>query len=274
MNSKIEDEFEQKTDRELAVEMDLPEEKIKQKRKESGFLRLEEFTDSESATSSVDIKLKLEEMEKRKLQGFLGEKLTSLMKSRVVKHLDEHLKDSWILRDKLHLVNLDSRFERYWASGRPYQGEIRINGRTIKHQGSSKDELEQHVKERTAAAEENLFKKFREIRNPFIDFSFYAIKTSENKKVEFNVEDYSNNGFDSSEKLRVETPVIDDFKIVMLEVKTTKDEAEQLFSSNQRKARDLARGSPFLDFFSLKVNRDFEELDIPEDFSIKLKKHS
>lgn len=273
MSSKIED-FERKTDRELAVEMDLPEQEIKQKRKESGFLRLEEFTESESATSSVDIDLELEKMEKRKLQGFLGEKLTSLMKSRVVTHLEEQLKDSWILRDKLHLVNLDSRFERYWASGRPYQGEIRINGRTIKHQGSSREELEEHTKERTAAAEEKLFKKFREIRNPFIDFSFYAIKTSENKKVEFNVEDYSGDSFDPSEKLEVEVPVIEDFKIVMLEVKTTKDEAEQLFSSNQRKARDLARGSPFLDFFSLKVNRDFEELDLPEDFSIELKKHS
>jgi hypothetical protein len=192
----------------------------------------------------------------------------------VVLRLEDFVKDSWVLRDKLYLVSSDSSFQRYWASGRPRQGSISIEGRNLKHEGKDREDLKEHVKERCVVASEDIFRKFREVRNPFIDFNFYALRKTGEKKVEFQVRDYSKKSFDKTEKLEVIVPVIEDFKIVMLEVKTTKEDAGKLFSENQRNARDLAKKSPFLDFFSLKVNKEFEEMDIPENFEVKLEKHS
>jgi hypothetical protein len=196
------------------------------------------------------------------------------MRNKVVLRLEDFVKDSWVLRDKLYLVSSDSSFQRYWASGRPRQGSVRMKGRKLKHEGKDREELKEHVKERCVVASENIFKKFREVRNPFIDFNFYAVRKTGEKKIEFQLRDYSKKSFDKTEKIEVTVPVIEDFKIVMLEVKTTKEDAKKLFSENQRNARDLAKKSPFLDFFSLKVNKEFEEMDIPENFEVKLEKHS
>lgn len=274
MSSEVGDMYEEMNDREIAIELDISEDDVKERRKNSGFLRLEEFTESEKLNEEVEISVELDDMEKRKLQGFLGEKLTSLMRNRVVKHLETHLKDDWILRNKLNLVSKESSFQRYWASGRPRQGSIRIEGRSLKHSGSTEEEIKEYVRERCVVAEENIFTKFRDVRNPFIDFNFYAVRRNGSEKVEFMVNDFSENSFENQEKLEIEVPLIDDFKIVMLEVKTTRDDAKNLFSKNQRSARDLAKDSPFLEFFSLKVNREFSELNIPERFSLNIEKHS
>lgn len=274
MESEIGELYENRSDRQIAVELDMPEKEVKAKREDSGFLRLSEFADKDASSKKVDIDVKLKKMEKRKLQGFMGEKLTSLMKNRVINHLKKHLGEKWTLRNKLNVVNKNSSFQRYWASGRPRQGSIRIEGRNLKHHGSKKEELEKYVREKCVVAEEDIFRKFQEVRNPFIDFNFYAVRKSENKIVEFTLKDYSENSFESKERLKVKVPVIEDFKIVMLEVKTTKNDAKNLFSKNQRKARELANKSPHLDFFSLKVDKEFSDLGIPEDFSLNIEKHS
>lgn len=274
MSSDIEDLYQDKSDREIAVELEISEEEVKKRRKDSGFLRLEEFNEDEELAKQMELSVELDEMQKRKLQGFMGEKITSLMKKTVTDRLKNHLKDSWVLRDKLHVVNNESGLQRYWASGRPRQGSIRIEGRNLKHHGSAEEELREYVKERCVVAEEAIFTKFREVRNPFIDFNFYAVRRNGSKKVKFTVRDYNRNSFDSEEQLEIEVPVIEDFKIVMLEVKTTKDDAKNLLSENQRKARDLAKNSPFLEFFSLKVDKEFDELSLPDEFDINLNKHS
>jgi len=274
MVSDLGDLYEDMSDREIAVKLDISEDEVQKRRESSGFLRLSEFQQKEGIETKVDLSVELDEMEKRKLQGFLGEKITSLMRNRVVEHLENHLKQDWGLRNKLHLVNKESSFQRYWASGRPRQGSIRIEGNNLKHHGKTRKELEEYIKERCVVTEKELFTKFRELRNPFIDFNFYAVKTNGKKEVEFRVSDYSENSFESNQKLKVEVPVVDDFKIVMLEVKTTRDDAKNLFSKNQRKARDLAKKSPFLEFFSLRVGKEFSELDLPENFSLSIEKHS
>jgi len=274
MSSDFGSDFDGMSDREIAVELDITEDEARDRRRETGFLNLEEFVDDQGPEDRKQVDLELGEMERRKLQGFMGEKVADLMMNRVLDHIGDHLKDSWVLRDKLHLINADSKFQRYWASGRPRQGEIRIEGRNLKHSGNTEEELEDHVRERCAVADGEIFKKFREVRNPFIDFSFYAVKKDGREEVEFNVEDYSSNRFENSQKLREEIPRIKDFKIVMIEVKTTKDNAENLFSTNQRKAKNMAQKSPFLEFFSLKVDKEFQELGIPEKFDGEIKKHS
>lgn len=274
MGSGIGEIYQDKSDREIAVELDISEKEVRERRKESGFLRLKEFDEAEEASEEIDIAVELDKMEKRKLQGYMGEKITSLMKKRVIKHLKSHLKDSWMLRDKLHVVNKDSKFQRYWASGKPRQGSIRIEGRNLKHHGKSEEDLLKHVKERCVVADEDIFTKFREVRNPFIDFNFYAVRKNETQEAEFTLKDYSKSSLKSEKKLEIEIPIIEDFKIVMLEVKTTKEEAETLLSQNQRKARDLAEESPFLEFFSLKVDSDYSEIGLPDDVDLKIKKHS
>jgi hypothetical protein len=274
MVSEVGEMYEEMNDREIAVELDITEDEVQERRKDSGFLRLEEFLENKKPDDKVEVSVELDGMEKKKLQGFLGEKITSLMRSRVVKHLEKHLKDDWILRNKLNLVSEESTHQRYWASGRPRQGSIRIEGRSIKHNGSTEDVIREYVRERCVLAERDIFTKFRDVRNPFIDFNFYAVRKRGTEKVEFLVNDFSGDSFENGEKIEIEVPVIDDFKIVMLEVKTTKDDAKNLFSTNQRYARDLAKKSPFLEFFSLKINREFSELDIPETFSLDIRKHS
>jgi hypothetical protein len=262
------------SDRELARDLGVSEDDARQERKKRGFLKLDDFQDQKEVKNSLDIDAELDDMEKRKLQGHLGEKLTSLMKSRVTDYLESHTKPEWVLRDKLQLISSASVSKRYWASGKPRQGSIRIDGRSIKHTGESLDEIEKYVKERCVFAEEDMFEKFKEVRNPFIDFNFYAVKKTGKRETEFILEDYSSDSFDAKESMKVSIPVIEDFKVIMLEVKTTKDEAETLFSSNQRKARDLAKNSPYLDFFSLQVDREFSELNIPKEYSVNIQKHS
>jgi hypothetical protein len=268
------EKFEKVSDRELAEDLGVSEEDAREERKKRGFLKLDDFKDQKEVEESLNIDAELDDMEKRKLQGHLGEKLTSLMKSRVTDYLESHTKPEWVLRDKLQIISTASTSRRYWASGRPRQGSIRIDRRTIKHTGESLDEIEKYVKERCIFAKEDLFEKFKEVRNPFIDFNFYAVKKTGARETKLILEDYSKNSFDGEESLKVCVPVIEDFKVIMLEVKTTKDEAETLFSSNQRKARDLAKNSPYLDFFSLQVDREFSELNIPEDYSVNIQKHS
>lgn len=266
--------YSRKTDREIAVELDTTEEEVKKMRRDSGFLRLSEFQSKEDINSSLSMDVELDEMEKRKLQGYMGEKVTALMKNRVVDHLEGHVKDNWVIRDKLHIVNEASSFQRYWASGRPRQGEIRIEGRHLKHSNSTENELREYIQEKCVVAREEIFEKFREVRNPFIDFNFYAVKTVDKKEVAFTARDFTENRFESGQKVKAEIPVIEDFKIVMLEVKTTKEDAKKLFSKNQRKVRDMAKGSPFLEFFSLKVDKEFTELGLPSEMTLNIEKHS
>lgn len=266
--------FEKVSDRELAKDLGVSEEDARQERKKRGFLKLDDFQEQREVEDSLDIDAELDDMEKRKLQGHLGEKLTSLMKSRVTEYLESHTRPEWVLRDKLQLISTASASKRYWASGKPRQGSIRIDGRSIKHTGESLDEIEKYVKERCVFAKEDIFENFKEVRNPFIDFNFYAVKKTGKRETEFMLEDYSKNSFDAKENMKVTIPVIEDFKVIMLEVKTTKDDAETLFSSNQRKARDLAKNSPYLDFFSLQVDKEFSELNIPKEYSVYIQKHS
>ncbi|GEM_PF-2776211 len=262
------------SDRQLAKDLGVSEKDARQERKKRGFLKLDDFQDKKEVEESLNIDAELSDMEKRKLQGHLGEKLTSLMKSRVTDYLKSHTRPEWVLRDKLQLISNVSTSNRYWASGKPRQGSIRIEGRSIKHTGKPLEEIEKYVKERCVFAVEDMFEKFKEVRNPFIDFNFYAVKETGKRETEFVLEDYSSDSFDAKESMKVSIPVIEDFKVIMLEVKTTKDDAGSLFSSNQRKARNLAKNSPYLDFFSLQVDREFSELNIPEEYSVSIQKHS
>jgi len=266
--------YENMSDREIAVKENTAEHEVKKERISSGFLRLNEFEDEEELSKTLNISLELEKMERRKIQGFLGEKITHLMKNRVIDRIQDYLKESWQLRNKLNLVSEENTYHRYWASGKPRQGEIRISGRNIKHSGKTEKELKEYIREKCVVARQDKFKKFREVRNPFIDFNFYAVKINGSQEVKFNIEDFSKNRFESNEELEVELPVVEDFKIVMLEVKTSKKDAKKLFSTNQRKARDLAKESPFLEFFSLKIDEEFDSLRIPENYDGEIKKHS
>lgn len=275
MRDVIESNFEEKNDRELAKELDVSESQVKNIRREEGFLRLDKFKEDDQISSVFSLNWELDEMEKRKLQGFLGEKVTKLLTGKVKNHLKNFTRDNWVLRDKIYLVNSSNTIQRYWANSKPIQGGLRVEGKQIKHDNKSEEKIKEHISEKCVIADNQLFKKFKKLRNPFIDFNFYIVKKTGTENVKYKATNYgklSNNM--GGENISVEVPKIEDFKIIMLEVKTTRKNAESLLTENQRKARDIAKESPYLEFFTIKVNREFEELNIPSNYEAKLEKHT
>ena len=275
MRDVIESNFEEKNDRELAKELDVSESQVKNIRREEGFLRLDKFKEDDQISSVFSLNWELDEMEKRKLQGFLGEKVTKLLTGKVKNHLKKFTRDNWVLRDKIYLVNSSNTIQRYWANSKPIQGGLRVEGKQIKHDNKSEEKIKEHISEKCVIADNQLFKKFKKLRNPFIDFNFYIVKKTGTENVKYKATNYgklSNNM--GGENISVEVPKIEDFKIIMLEVKTTRKNAESLLTENQRKARDIAKESPYLEFFTIKVNREFEELNIPSNYEAKLEKHT
>jgi hypothetical protein len=267
---KIKDLYEEMNDRELATQLDFTEEEVKQKRIDRGLLRLENFSEKESAPTRSKMKFELDKMEKRKLQGFMGEKLAELMKSKVVDYLRKHTGGKWELRSKARMVRKGRTSHSYWAGGRPDRDEIVVESGVVKHQGAEKDELREAVRDKCVVAEDDIFEKFQEVRNPWIDFSFYALSIEETVEQTFSARDFSKRSFDQESEIDVEVPLASDFKLMAVEVKTTNSSAENLLSTNQRNVRDLAEESPYIDFFTLKVETDFSELGIPENFDAEI----
>lgn len=233
---------------------------------------MDAYTSKEKEDLSLDIDLSLDEMERRKLQGFMGEEIIRICRKRILEQVTSALGGSWEIRDDLHLVNKDSPSQRYRASGRPERGEIRIEGNTVKHSGKKEKKLRKHVRKDVLNASEDLFERFRELRNPFIDFSFYAVRSTSGSDTSFEVRDYSGDSFVPS-KLRVKLPEIKDFKILFLEAKTTDDDAKSLLSSNQRSVRDQARNSPYTQFFTARIDHELRD-GVPESVQVSIEEHS
>ena len=271
----IENKYEELSDREIAKELDITESEVEKIRSENGFLRIQNFIDTENIEKNLEINFELDKMRKRQLQGFIGEKICSLMQNRVMEELEKHVKNRWILREKAHLLNEKDSSHNYWIGGRPSKDEIEIEGYLVKHFNADKENIKEKISSECLLADESLFRKFREVKNPWIDFNFYALKISDYQKKKFSVRDFSKNSFEEENKtIEVKVPVIEDFKVIALEVKTSSDKAEKLLSTNQRKVRENAKNSAFLEFFTLKIDTEFDRLDIPESFSATFQKHS
>ncbi len=268
----IKNNFEDADDREIAKELTVPEEKV-EKMRSRGFLRLEEFKNPEEGPDSVEIDFELDELRKRQLQGFLGEKVCSLMENRVKKLLSKHVKSNWTLERKAEMIS-ENKFGHSIGSYPRSRGEIKIEGNMIKHFNAEEEEIREEIRGRCFKTSDELFEAFHKVRNPWIDFSFYAFKTEGKIGQSFSIKDFSQSALEAGKTIEVEIPVVKDFKIAALEVKTTEGDEENLLSRNQRKVRKIAEESPFIDFFTLKIDTSFEELGIPEEFSGKFRKHS
>ena len=271
--SNLKENFEELDDREIAKITEEPEHKIREERREKGFLRLDDFTNEKKIDSVLDVGFEMDEMRKRQLQGYLGERVCSLMENRVKNLLSEHVKSHWVLRREAEIISEDNI--GHSIGPHPERtGEVKIEGKFVKHFEADEEEIREKIEEKCFKTNPELFKAFHKVRNPWIDFSFYAFQIEETEKQAFNVKDFSDSALNAGKTIEVEIPVISDFKIAALEVKTTKGEEERLLSKNQRNVREMAEESPFIDFFTLKIDTCFEELDIPEEFSGKFRKHS
>lgn len=233
---------------------------------------MDAYNSKEKEDLSLDIDLGLDDMKRRKLKGFLGEEIIRICRKRILEQVTSALGGSWEVRDDLHLVNKDSPSQRYRASGRPERGEIRIEGNTVKHSGKKEKKLREHVHKNVLKAPEDLFERFRELRNPFIDFSFYAVRSGSGSDTSFEVRDYSGESFAPS-RLKLQIPEIEDFKILFLEAKTTEDDAKNLLSSNQRSVRDQARNSPYTQFFTARIGHELRD-GVPESVRVSIEEHS
>lgn len=269
MNSET---VERKNDREIAVEKDITEEAVKTERRQSGYPRLSDFISQEEVENAKKVEFELDELRKRQLQGFIGEKITGLMVNRLKGELEEYVKDDWVLRDKAQILSEKNNGYMLRIGGRPGNDEIMVERNTVKHMGAEEKMIREKARKETFLMSHQMFERYSEMKNPWIDQNFYALEVNGSKTVKFTVKDYSKESFERTSHLEVKIPYVTDFKIIAVEIKTSKDEANNLLSKNQRKVRDNSKESPHLDFFTLKLDTEFEEFGLPGTFEAQIER--
>lgn len=272
MDDFLRENFESMSDREMARELELPQDEVSRRRKELGLLKLDSLIDS--GDSAFDIELELGEMDCRRLQGFLGERIARLMKSKILRQLGNSLESGWVLRERCEVLNAEDFSRNFYAGRRPSRGETELSGSHIRHWGHTGEELREIVRERSVALPPELFESFLESRAPFTDQLYYGFKIQDTTEKRFATYDLEKPGFDRESSLEAEVPVADDFKLLAVEVKTTSGDPGSLLSTNQRELREKAKSTPFLDFYVLHVDLEFDDLDVPESYSVSLSRES
>lgn len=259
--------------RDLAKEYDTSEAEIRKRLKDHGFLSLEDFTDSER-TESLDLTYKIGEMEKRKLQGIFGEKIAVFVKGRIRDFLEESLGSKWELRQGVKLkTEKAADAKSMWYGDRSTDSGIKISDSTVRHRDMEKDRIREKVKENHFITSEKMFEKFSDCQIPSIDQVYYAVKFSgRNEPRTYHLLNTESSSFSSQEKEEIELRHVEDFKVIGLEIKTTENRAEDLFSNLQRSIRDRASNSPYLNIYSLKVEYDIETGSIPESVDLRIEK--
>ena len=67
---------------------------------------------------------------------------------------------------------------------------------------------------------------------------------------------------------------MEDGKVVHVEVKTSAVSGPgEMLTSLQRKARSHAESSPYSEFYTLHVDLDLGELDVPDSFDASVRRH-
>ncbi|MFB6208659.1 MAG: hypothetical protein ABEJ56_00800 [Candidatus Nanohaloarchaea archaeon] len=262
--------------RELAKQMDLSEERLDEKLRDLGFTSLADFTDNQSRTEKKKINYSLSEMEKRKLQGLLGEKVTRFIEGKIRRFIRSGFNNEWIIKSYLDLRTLDECRQLHFGERQSFQGNsLSISGGNVTHYGVEEEVIREKIRQKHYACSAYLFEKFTEYQVPSIDHVLYALrKTGETESFEYRVKDHSEeSGSFTGEKLEVDLEKIRDFKVIGLEVKTSESsDAENLFSSLQREVRDTAKESAFLDLYKAHVNYSISTQKIPEEVPVEIEK--
>ncbi|MFB6245789.1 MAG: hypothetical protein ABEJ03_05585 [Candidatus Nanohaloarchaea archaeon] len=265
------EEAEELTDRQLASRMNLTENEAMEARKRSGVSRLEDFFRQEDEKEELEVSFDLGEMHRRQLQGCVGEKIAAFLRNRVAEFLENHLENGWTIERSCEVVSAGGPLREVSTGSR--FSDIRLEGSSVRHRGLDEEKLLEKLEENCVALPEDLFDSFLEAWNPFIDEIFYGFRHKENIEKKFSSRDTTEPGFETGKPITANIPLAEDFKIMAVEVKTTGDRAEDLLTSNQREVRDMASRSPFVDFFTLHVDLDLEEIGVPDSVNSKIRRH-
>jgi len=262
------------TDREIARDLDISEGQVKEVLEDLGFRRLTDFQDSAEEKTEHRLEYNLDDMEKRKLQGIFGEKVAVFAKGRLKQLISETLPADWELRDEVELRSEESGLSYSFGKKFP-QDEIKVRGDMVIHYDASEEEIREQVRERCFHVDEHLFRKFQEHQIDNIDEVMYAVKTGgSNREVEFKSVDKNSSRLDGFDEMEFKVQEVEDFFVIGLEVKTTEDQPEKLFSKLQRQIRDKAQESPFIQMYSVKIDFDVQKSDIPKKTDIQIQKLS
>ncbi len=260
--------------RSLAIEFNTSEEQIEKALSKHGFQTLERFSEDQTNKISIDLNYTLEDLEKRKLQGLFGEKVAIFIKGRIKEFLKESLEDDWSLREGVKLKTEESSQSKSMWYGQKQIGEgFQMTDSTIRHRNMDEDEIKKKVRENHFITSKELFNEFSNHQIPSIDQVYYGLKFSGHEKPRtYHLMNTASSSFSRQNKEKINLRHVEDFKIIGLEIKTTENKAENLFSNLQRSVRDKAISSPFLDLYSLKVEYDIESEKVPDSVDLRIEK--
>jgi hypothetical protein len=263
-----------KDKRTLAKEFDTSETEIQRILSENGFTILEDFTADEKIDSSLDLNYEIREMEKRKLQGLFGEKIAVFIKGRIEKFLKNSFGDGWQLRKGIKLkTEKVSNPRSMWYGDRHADSGISISDSTIRHRNMEKEKIRRQVRDKHFITSEELFNQFAEHQIPSIDQVYYVVKFSGMEKARtYHLVNSESSSYSNQSREKINLKHVEDFKIIGLEIKTTENKAENLFSNLQRSLRDKASESPYLDIYGLKVEYNIDSREIPDEVDIRIEK--
>ncbi|MFB6214144.1 MAG: hypothetical protein ABEJ07_06315 [Candidatus Nanohaloarchaea archaeon] len=258
--------------RKLAVELEKSEEELEQELREHGFTRLTDFQDRES--EGLELEYEIQELERRKLQGIFGEKVARFVKGRIKRYIESRLPGGWELRENARLRDSSDSATLRLGEKPDTRDSMKLSGNSVAHYGMDREEILKQVRSRHFAAGKNMFERFQESLLPTIDRVLYALeKNGETEEMRYDVIDHSKSSAEiNRERVRIPLEKVEDFKVIGLEVKTSRDDAEKLLSSVQRNVRDRASNSPHIDLYGVHVDYNIDTAEIPEEVPVTVKK--
>ena len=260
----------------LAKKLDRDKDGLRQSLKQLGFRQLTDYTrDSCGGKNSVSLNYELDKMQMKKIQGIFGEKIATFVEGKLIESIKSWHSEDWQIREGVKLRTSSESPKTAFYGIKPDEEEsFKCTGHTVAHRGMDIGRIRKRLESKHFHTSRELFEKFQRYQVPNIDNVFYAMKTSgEKKEQEYRVIDWNTGGYgESGEKLVCELDIVEDFKIIGVEVKTTRDEGEKLLSKNQRKVKERSSETAFLDFYILRVNYDVRSREIPEEVEIEMRK--
>jgi hypothetical protein len=194
------------------------------------------------------------------------------MQNRLENKLAQTVPSGWSVHDDVNVVSEDGEptpSTRFLTSRHE---NIVIDGRSVLHTNKDDEEVDEHVEENCFVASSTLYEKFRSFSHPFVDTVFYATQSRGEEPITFSVRNVTSRvDYEMTRSIPIRR--LQDFKVLLVEIKTTNDEASNLLSSHQRSLRDVTDSNRFLDFYTLQVTTDFSDFDLPSDFQATLKRH-
>ncbi len=265
----LEQNYTDMTDRELARELKVPESRVEEMREELGLNRL---TEEDERLEELEVSKELSDTDRNRIQGYLGEQLARHTLPEIKGEVVDVLGSAWTVVEKAELLPLDSAGsarlgDTYGAS------KLEFSGDTVVFSDLGLEEAVEEARERAFVADEELVSELGAAEFPSIDLVLHALKPSgaAQRTLEFR------NRFDpafESEKRDLEIPLVEDGKVVHVEVKTSAVSGPgEMLTSLQRRARSHAESSPYSEFYTLHVDLDFSRFDVPDSFDASVRRH-